>query len=165
VLPEAAFIQQTLNEQLFMKAGYRFEFRPEELSGFQEEEARRAEAFGHLAQRLPASLALRLLGFDLPGDVDWDEIDRLSDDVRDNEAERAKQARKTTKKLPADELKKLDLDRWKRKVLKSVRANRGVEVEFESEWIEADVMAAVRKDLRAADSLDAVKRVFEGVLA
>ena len=158
ILPEAAFIQQTLNEQLFMKAGYRFEFRPEELSTFQEEEAHRAEAFGHLAQRLPASLALRLLGFDLPADVEWGEVDRLSDDVIEAKLQSSEKKSISSR---GDELAKLDLQRWKRKVLKSVKADRGVEVGFESEWIEAERMQRIRDGLRAADSLDEVKRVFE----
>ena len=91
VLPEAEFIQQTLNEQLFMQAGYRFEFRPEELSAFQEEEARRAEAFSHLAQQMPASIAARMLGMHLPPGLEWKDVDSSA---------------------PTSELAHLDLKRW-----------------------------------------------------
>lgn len=157
VVPEAAFIQQTLNEQLFMKAGYRFEFRPEELSAFQEEEARRAEAFGHLAERLPASLALRLLGFDLPGEVSWEQVDALAAAAQAGEWPGARdEGSKVMKELAAR-----DMEKWKRKVLKRVKAGQGAEVAFESQWIGEQVMAGINEGLRGEPSVDEVKLLFE----
>ena len=195
VLPEAEFIQQVLNDQLFMKAGYRFEFRPEELSVFQEEEVNRAQAFGYLAEALPVGLAMRILGFDLPADISWQEVDELtikanaliqenpSDSPLPNEHSEGKIAgsgsgqpqssfdrsarvvdvtglREDVASPLIEELAARDMGRWKRKVLKSLKAGKGVEVGFESEWIPDEWMAAIRARLEEVEDVEGVRRVF-----
>ena len=87
VLPEARLIEQTLNTQLFERVGCRFAFRPEELSSFQEEEARRAEALGHLAEWMPVEVAMRVLGFDLPSGVSWEQVGSAKTDSEGEDAD------------------------------------------------------------------------------
>ena len=160
VLPEAEFIQQTLNEQLFMKAGYRFEFRPEEMSAFQEEEALRAEAFSHLAEWMPTSVALRFLGFDPPGDVSWEEIDRFGQEVDKGKLKRSEHAGVSKTYALNRELEQLDMQRWKKKAVKSLKVGGSAQVEFESEWIADEARSRICAGLEGVDSVEGIREVF-----
>ena len=66
VVPECEFIASILNEQVFEPMGLRFEFRPETLDEFQEDESKRAVA---LAQLVTAGFdlltACEILGYEL----------------------------------------------------------------------------------------------------
>lgn len=165
VLPEAEFIQQALNEQLFMPAGYRFEFRPEEMAAFQEEEASRATAFRELSARLPASLAMRILGFDLPSGVSWQEVDELSTAYMTqtrNETQNKEFATQTPREgaEKEEDPEAADLKRWQRKALKRLKGGRGADVPFESEHIEEERRATIEAALSEAQTPEELHAAF-----
>lgn len=76
ILPEARQIQRQLNRQLFEPLGLRFEFRPNELSIFQDDENERADAYGkYVAAGMKPSVAAQILGVDLPQGVEYADLD------------------------------------------------------------------------------------------
>ena len=71
IVPECEFIQGILNEQVFEPMGMRFEFRPETMSEFQEDETKRSVALGQLVSAgLDLIVALEVLGYELT-DEQW----------------------------------------------------------------------------------------------
>src|SRR3990167_3218937 len=66
VVPECEFIASILNEQIFAKLGLRFEFLPETLDAFSEDENARAASLKQMVDAgIPLLMALDLLGFEL----------------------------------------------------------------------------------------------------
>jgi len=154
VLPEAEFIQQVLNDQLFMEAGYRFEFRPEEMAVFQEEEASRAAALRDLSARLPVSVSMQILGFDLPSGVSWDDIDRSAAELRIQENTAY------SPRVGAKNDKEAELRNWRKKALKKFKQGKGAEVDFESVHIEEEQRAAIKSALAEAETPEALHAAF-----
>lgn len=71
IVPECEFIQSILNEQVFEPMGMRFEFRPETMSEFQEDETKRSTALQQLTSAgLDLIVALEVLGYELT-DEQW----------------------------------------------------------------------------------------------
>jgi hypothetical protein len=60
--------------------------------------------------------------------------------------------------VPAPDNLKMDLSRWKRKAIKAGKA-----VEFTSDFIPADIHAAIEIGLKSAGTLDEIAAVFDGV--
>jgi HK97 family phage portal protein len=76
IVPECKVIQRQLNEQLFAPLGLRFEFKPEQLAVYQDDEGERATSFAtYVNAGIKASIAAKLVGLDLPEGVDFDDLD------------------------------------------------------------------------------------------
>ena len=76
IIPEARLIQRQLNRQLFEPMGYRFEFRPNELSVFQEDEKNRSAAVeGYVRAGMKLSVAAEILGVDMPAGMKYTDLD------------------------------------------------------------------------------------------
>jgi len=70
IKPELAFLQGELNEQVFKPAGLELYFAPEEMSLFQEDEAKRSASLsGLVAAGMPLDIAMESLGYE-PSPVD-----------------------------------------------------------------------------------------------
>lgn len=77
IKPQLAFLQGELNEQVFKPAGLELYFAPEEMSLFQEDEAKRSASLsGLVAAGMPLDIAMESLGYE-PSPVDEARI-RLS---------------------------------------------------------------------------------------
>ena len=71
IVPESVIIQRQLNRQLFADLSMRFEFRPQELDIFQEDENERADALQkYVSAKVPLDVAVQILGIDLPEGVE-----------------------------------------------------------------------------------------------
>jgi hypothetical protein len=71
ILPECRRIQNALNKQLFRPEGLRLVFKPQEMPLYQEDEAQRSASLLHYVQAgVPLSVAVQILGVDLPADVE-----------------------------------------------------------------------------------------------
>jgi HK97 family phage portal protein len=162
VLPEAEFIQQVLNDQLFMEAGYRFEFRPEEMALFQEEEVSRAAAFRDLSSRLPVSVSMRVLGFDLPAGVSWEDIDALSLEYMEQMRDKAKPSENALRSPHPGrgDSKEIELRNWRKKALKRFKQGKGAEVDFESVHIGDERRAAIEGALAEAQTPEELHAAF-----
>ncbi|KKN74790.1 hypothetical protein LCGC14_0386830 [marine sediment metagenome] len=71
IIPECIRIERALNDQLFKPQGLRFQFLPQQLSIYQEDEEQRSEAVLNYVQAgMPLSVAVEVLGITLPADFD-----------------------------------------------------------------------------------------------
>jgi HK97 family phage portal protein len=59
--------------------------------------------------------------------------------------------------------KAIDLDKWRRKAIKSVKAGKGAVVKFDSRYISPVLMGAINGALETAQTPDDVQRVFANV--
>lgn len=76
IIPEARVIQRLFNEQLFTPLGLHFEFLPETLAVFQEDEEQRAGAFKtYVDAGLKKSLVAEILGLKLPKGFEYKDLD------------------------------------------------------------------------------------------
>lgn len=153
VIPEANFIQHTLNVQLFRPLGLQFRFKPETLDAFQEDEAQRASALSSLVGAInsaedPDTLraAMQILGFEIPAELEpllfkFDKRIRLEN-------------------LERRESRLDDLDKWQRKALKRVKDGKRAACEFESEQIPRPLRASIAGALEHAGDVDTVRAVF-----
>lgn len=76
VTAEVLNIQTGFSRQLFEPNGYTFQFLPEALEVFQEEEVNRSEALRNLALGgIPPYIGGQILGFDLPEGMTWADVE------------------------------------------------------------------------------------------
>lgn len=76
VLPQCNLIERQLNQQLWMPMGLRMTFQPQSMSIFQEDENRKAEAFGvYVEKGVKPSIAAQLLGIELPEGYEYTDLD------------------------------------------------------------------------------------------
>ncbi len=175
VIPEANFIQNTLNKQLFRPLGLQFRFKPETLDAFQEDEAQRASSLSSLVSAInsaedPDTLraAMQLLGYEIPEELEpllfkprvpkpqptfaFDSSNALGFDKRRTTNDESKSTRLT------------DLDKWQHKAMKRVKEGRGAACEFESEQIPRTLRASIAGALEQAGDVDAVRAVFANAM-
>ena len=75
IVPDAQQIEWQINEQLFDGMGYRFNFAPDELSIFQEDEEQRSASLLNLVQAgIPLPIAAEILGINLPDGVEYADL-------------------------------------------------------------------------------------------
>ena len=75
IVPEARLIERQINRQLFEPLGLQFQFRPEELSVYQEDETQRAQAFSlYVGAGIPLGTAAQILGVSLPDGMEYDDL-------------------------------------------------------------------------------------------
>ena len=76
IVPEARLIERQINRQLFEPLGLQFQFRPEELSVYQEDETQRAQAFSlYVGAGIPLGTAAQILGVSLPDGMEYADLD------------------------------------------------------------------------------------------
>lgn len=79
IVPEARLIERQINRQLFEPLGLQFQFRPEELSVYQEDETQRAQAFSlYVGAGIPLGTAAQILGVSLPDGMEYADLDVAS---------------------------------------------------------------------------------------
>jgi HK97 family phage portal protein len=159
IIPEATWIEQELNDQLFLPLGLRLTFHPETMDIMQTEETERATAFeSYVRGGLPIPWAAEMLGLEAPQGHTWDELDK--------EAEPAPVTPETIAEttpqllLPSGNAKALqdDLRKWQRKAEK-----RGKACDFDSDAIPAGIKSLVteRMERNAATAFDFLKAIDE----
>jgi len=177
IVPEAQIIQSVLNEQLFEPMGLRWEFRPEVLDVYQEDEASRAQALQALTGAgMDLVLAMQILGFELPEGYTYEEMMAQEEEKqRRNEemAERLRQAREQApppgnngSKPPEEEEEqppafRSDLDKWRRVALRRFAEGKSLDYPFESEAIPGDLNVSIRAALLLAGSEEEVRAAFQ----
>lgn len=126
IMPDARLIQQALNEQILHAAGYHFEFEPERLECFQEDEGAQAQAFGQLftvfKEVLPPDVAFKLAAEKLDyGFTDEQQAmikKGLNEKKQPAEAAPVDTQPETPAPTPNPEIAKalIELDKWESKV-------------------------------------------------
>lgn len=76
IIPECNAIARQINKQLFAPLGLRFAWKPQAMNVYQENEEQRAGAVAtYVAAGMPLSVAVRLLGIELPEGVEPEDLD------------------------------------------------------------------------------------------
>lgn len=168
IVPEAMWLAEVLNTQVFEALGLRLEFRPETLDCYQEDETNRAQAFKTYTDAgIKKSIAGRMVGLELPPGVEWDDLDEKEEapvgmpgmppqpGVTPPGLQPFAQATQEAGQGAAQ-----DMERWQRKALKALKAGKSPAVPFESESIPADSADAIKDALAVATTEDEVKAAF-----
>lgn len=183
VIPECEFIASVLNDQLFEPLGFRLEFQSEKLPMFQQDEGERGAALAQLVSALADpdkfKIAAAILGYEIPPEAQamLDALEARRDEERERMAVQMGQAALGQPPPPEDERpgeadadepqpsaagKAADLDRWRRKAIKALKAGKSAAVEFVSEAIPSPEMGRITAALRGCKSAADVCAVFAG---
>jgi len=175
IIPECNAIAGTLNEQVFNPLGYSWEFEPQSLSIFQEDEEHRSSAFSmYVGAGIRPSIVGEFLGIELPDNYDYPDLDEKFDQG----FEMAEQL--TDVGMPGEEsdevededdededddktLQDIDLEKWRRKVANRMRDGKEPACAFESDHIPLVMLGAIEGALEAVKTIDEVQAVFENV--
>lgn len=164
IVPECDFIEGVLNEQIFDQMGYKFNFLPQTIDVFQQDENERAQAFGVYAQYLPVEVVIRMLGLELD-DEDWVAIEQEKQEKEERAAEMAQNFQRSDEDEEEEEPDnlRLHLGKWQRKAVKRLKRGESAAVEFDSEYIPETLNAAIAGALEGAKSVDDIDNVFNSV--
>lgn len=189
IIPECKFIQSVLNDQLFVPAGYKITFTPENLDLFQEDENARAASLTQLITALesPAEflIAREILGYE----IDPETLAKIEKMVAEKEARRKEMEEMTAQNglgraqngqqvnnannpvetpqngsgAPTDrdrDMRAVDLEKWQTKAVKRIKAGRKMDFTFESDYLDPVTIASIGGALEGAQSEADVKAVF-----
>ena len=91
VIPSARLISYAMNRQLFRPLGLRFEWKPQEMSLYQEDEEQRATALMHyVTAGFPLYIAAEILGVNLPDNMEYADLGAM---MAEQQAQRDAMAR------------------------------------------------------------------------
>lgn len=163
VVPETETIEEVLNEQIFIPAGYKLKFTPQVLDVFQEDEKERSASYLHYIQaKMPPSVAVQILGIELPIGVEPEFLDEAAKELRAAMADRYSQLVKPSEEPdPVDESKSIDLDKWRRKALNRVKAGNTPDCAFESGAIPSGLTVYIKGMLGKATDTSDVNIIFD----
>jgi hypothetical protein len=187
-VPESEFIASTLNEQVYKPMGYTFEFLPETLDIFQEDEAQRAAAMSQFMDAIDkagdwemAQALFNIYGVELSDDAKkWIEQHYAAKEERAAVIQENIASNPVQEKTPEDEpepeeeaepeppAKKVDnaqlqaeLSRWQAKCLSAVKRGEAAgSVSFVPVAIPGEQYAKIAAGLAEAVDAEAVKNVF-----
>lgn len=164
VLPSAVdIIALALNDQLFAPLGLQFEFLPESLEIYQEDEAQRSEAYrNYVGSGMRPSVAAEVLGIDLPHNVQYKDLDIPAETAQPTPTRSEPDEESVAKSLR--HFRELDIDKWRRKALKRLETKDLAACDFESEFLSPLECAAIRENLTLATSRGEVAQAFERVV-
>lgn len=175
VVPECDFIQSVLNEQLFTRLGYRFEFLPDTLDAFQEDETARAQSLKTLTDAgFPLLMACDILGYEL-SEQQRAELEAAEEEKKRKAEEMAESLAKQPQLPPGsqngngnnrEDERGQELRAWRRKVAGKMKAGKAAaEVKFECDHVPASLAGAIAGALEAASTMDEVDRIFDNAMA
>ncbi|OQA96949.1 MAG: Phage portal protein [Chloroflexi bacterium ADurb.Bin222] len=162
IKPECSFIQETLNEQVFVPQGYRLQFQPESLPIYQENEQERSASLASLRTAgVPLLLAMDLLGYELSDDQRA-ELERA-------EAERQARAEEMARRPMVDGDDREDraadeMRTWRRWALRRVKQGKALR-DFDVHTVPKALAGAVAGALEGATTAAEVEQVFDSVWA
>lgn len=174
IIPEFDLIAEALNEQVFTAQfhldGYRIESQPETLDIFQSEEVDRSASVTSLVNAgMPLKLALEVLGYDLT-DAQWAALALL--EKEDEPEPTPPQLQPFTGEMPAPEIEepeetpitpaqRKELDIWRRKANKALKAGVSPDCEFTVETIPALLAEEIHAALADCKTAQDVGALFD----
>ncbi|MBV6343708.1 phage portal protein, partial [Candidatus Magnetobacterium casense] len=179
IIPECELIQEVLNEQLIKPLGYMFEFEPQSLTIYQEDEEQRAAAFKlYVDAGIRPSIVGETLGIELPENVTYAALDEKFDqgiDLANQLAEQANQPKPDEEEPEKDEDEeedeeekayRTDLQKWERRVMKRVEAGKAIlDRPFESDYIPAVVVGAIEGALEVTTIAEGIEAIFADAMS
>jgi len=172
ILPEALFIQRTLNRHVFEALGLRFAFLPETLDVFKTDENQASQSYlNYVNAGMPPSVAAQILGIELPPGVTPESLDEAAEPepmppaLAQAQAEQGLPLGQSPGQIERQQEQRAlqfailgDLEKWARKA-----ALKGIDVAFASEFIPADLAGRVRAALAGTNGAG-IEAVFAGAI-
>ncbi len=166
ITPWAYWMQEVMNDEIFVPRGYRFEFRPEAAEPSQDEEMHRSQAYHQyvISGMLP-SVAAQILGIDLPQGMEYADLDKnvIKPDEQPTIAKPQGDAEavldEDDDEMPAKAWE--EMDNWRRKAVRLAKRGKPVTFEFKTEHMDERHAEIIRKRLQYAATPDEVKSAFE----
>ena len=180
VIPDVHFMEDVMNEQLFRPMGYHIEFKPEMTNMGTEEERERAGAFSALvASNVKPSRAAQILGYDLPDDMEYSDLDddflfMLNEKAKASQsdapsigvpkpprdrvpAESAPKSEPTY--LTIDQLRELEL--WQSFAFRKLKRGESLDFPFVCKSLPEHVATGIREQLPACRTKADIERAFQ----
>jgi phage portal protein BeeE len=173
ITAEVRLIEGVLNVQVFEPQGFSIKFHPQSLQIFQEEEVNRSAALVNLVRSdIPTVDAMQILGYDLPADMDFDELEK---NIQEN------MELKASLRIPSGNLaldqspntpvsfqrtaQSVALDKYKSHAIKRFKNGKSIKgtkdaPKFDSEDIPNTLKAAIGGALNRAKSKKDINRIF-----
>ena len=170
IIPECNRIEEAINAQLFTEAhhmqGYRWEFRPEISNTFGQDQLDQQSAYsGYVASGMAPSLAAQLVGIELPGEMEYAQLDASPAQIAVVPAEQLLPPASTelpTPPIPTDAAAmRSALYGWKAAALTAVKTGHGAGVDFDHPAIPEAVAEFLRYELDAVKDVQSVNDVFK----
>ena len=157
IVPEAMFLQRQVNKLLFKKMGLLFQFRPDQMEIFQQQELEKVNAAIPLYDRQVIDRdELRTAGGFQPG-----EQTAVPDlETPDTDMDEDEPAPAPTRSRAVTDAQAAELKQWERKVMKRLADERPYTIPFAPEHLTTVQTAVVRKALLTAESREEVKAAF-----
>lgn len=173
ILPECDIISEALNEQLFDGLDLQFQFQPEKMDLFQEDEQNRAKSLlDYVNAGMKLSIAASILGVELPNEMEYADLDSepvvvqvqpIQNNQNDNQQQDNQQNNDQRPVTPAQvkALRKVDLEKWQRKAQKRIDSGKSALCDFESDWLSTLEVQLIKSKLDVIYSKSALNVVFE----
>lgn len=179
IVPDAKFMADELNDNLFSKFDLRLDFRPEQSAPDQEEEVQKAQAFSTYANTFrqnghpqAISLAAQIVGVDLPQGMEYEELDERDESriQQDQgiypEMEKEKEDEKEEKKPPrkgfipdADQLN--ELGTWQDIATRKIKKGLKLELPLTAKTLPDNVAGFINSRLEGATTMTDIKQAFD----
>ena len=111
VIPESRLIASQLNRQLFKPLGLRFQWKPQEMTLYQEDEEQRAQSLlNYTNAGMPLHIAAEILGVSLPEGMEYADLGAMLAEQQEQRDEMARLVAHRTQPTPArdDSTDKMD---------------------------------------------------------
>ena len=174
LLTEIRIIETNLNLHVFHPEGLSIKFHPQTLQIFQEEEVQRSAALVNLARAgVPVVTGMKILGFDLPPEMDFDDLEtlvladmerkaafRVPDNLStDNPPNMPPSAQRTAQSIALDRYKSHAVQRFRKG--KAIKGTKNAPVFDAGDDIPKTLLAAIGGALNRAKDLNDINRIFE----
>ena len=164
VVPQAVMICDALNEQLLDKVNIRMVPRPDKLETYQRDELDKAQGLMTLVGTpiLTVDEARDMMGYGPLANVEMqpEPTDLTTETNTIPESGAASDAVNVETANPKS-ITKIDLDRWKSKSIKSLRAGRTADVKFDSDEISFSDKYHLKNMLFDVNDIESIHQVFQ----
>lgn len=188
IIPDGDMIAQAFNEQWLEPLGYRLQFRAHQMDIFQEDEEDRSGAILNLMNSLVnapspelGALTWQVMGVELPGGMEYDELERMLVDAKEAGMVRAAEIangsgpgglqsptlRPVEGTVPDEEdapevrfAWQIDMEKWERKALKRLAKGDPAACDFTSDVISDELNHLIRELLEDARTPEQVRAIF-----
>jgi hypothetical protein len=174
LLTEIKIIETNLNLHVFHPQGFSIKFHPQTLQIFQEEEVNRSAALVNLVRsNVPLIPGMKILGYDLPPEMDWEDLAKLiledmelkaslripaGNFATDNPPNTAPSTQRTTQSKALDTYKSHAIKRFRDG--KKIKGTKNAPSFDAGQDIPKTLLAAVGGALNRAKSIKDINRIF-----
>lgn len=161
VIPEALVIAGALNDQLFGPMGLKVVLDHQELDIYQADESERSASLQQLTSAgVPLDMAMEMLGFELPGEMTYDQLRERIKEEAEERAARAPQFTQPAQEEDEPDEREAEMRQWRRFASKRTGEEAA---KFKCHVIDDATAQVIRARLKRAITGEEVKAAFDKV--